>query len=125
MTQSDNRDIAIVSEEGTSKEAVRCPICKGHHPVKRDRRGKEFVTLSCIGAGSNVFPRTPLGKGLFKEWKRDALVNPPVVSIPVPTVETGAPSAPLGIGGNEDVPSVDPLETVVRRFLERNRQRSS
>ena len=62
-----------LEDDNESDEVLLCGICGELHPIKHDRRGREFVTLGCMGSGSNVFPRTPFGARIFYEWKKDAV----------------------------------------------------
>ncbi|MBN1677875.1 MAG: hypothetical protein JW880_04985 [Candidatus Thermoplasmatota archaeon] len=85
--------------------------------MKRDKKGREYFSCNDIGGGTNIFPRTPLGRERLEEWKKAASV-----SIPEPAEEATAPSAPSGKDGDEAAPSADPFKIALSKFLERGRQ---
>ena len=83
---SENRDvrdiasISITADSATEAATVKCPICKILHPLKLDRNGNPYFTLSCVGSGSNIFPRTPFGRECIEKWKDAASSD----TVPVP-----------------------------------------
>ena len=123
--ESDTRGPVSVSvTDGNVNDTVRCPICEGLHPIKLDRRGNPFVTLSCVGAGSNVFPRTSFGKEKFGEWKEAASGCTSPVSLSVPVAEAPAERVPSGSAPDVE-PSSASLKTALREFLEKKERSPS
>lgn len=107
--------------DGNVNGTVRCPICEGLHPVKLDRNGNPYVTLSCVGTGSNLFPRTPFGKESFARWKKAVSDDTVSVAVPIPVhvqvanaIEPMVPSEIV-----DTAPSPDPLDAAIDKFLER------
>lgn len=120
---NDEREVegrASVSD-GNANGIVRCPICEGLHPVKLDRNGNPYFTLSCVGAGSNVFPRTAYGKEKLGEWREAALSSNSPVPLSAAVSEATEPSLPSGSGLGLEPPSAN-LETALSRFLEKKRE---
>jgi hypothetical protein len=115
----DAREPASVSD-GNVNGIVKCPICKGLHPVKLDRNGNPYVALSCVGAGSNLFPRTPFGKESFARWKKAASDDAVAVPLPVPAPGENALEPIVPSESVDATLSPDAIETAMNKFLERH-----
>lgn len=122
MSDKSDAEVRASVSDGNVNGIVRCPICEGLHPVKLDRNGNPYVTLSCVGAGSNLFPRTPLGEESFAKWKKAVSDDTVSVAVPIPVPVTGEnalePMAPSESA--ETTSSPDALETAMNKFLERH-----